>query len=125
MKILRRWTDVDGVACTELTGDSVVSLPGLRDLLDLFVVLRVRTGRQATTAGEMIVTVQSNMETVDDNQTERVDVPRARVSRDAVGADSGTSETRGHATGCAVDGAHVDRADSSVEIKRKQPGGER
>ena len=46
MKILRRWTDVDGVACTELAGDSVLSLRGLRELLGLFMALRERTRRQ-------------------------------------------------------------------------------
>jgi hypothetical protein len=56
MKILRRWTDVDGVACTELAGDSVLSLRGLHELLGLFVALRERTGRQAAIAGEMITT---------------------------------------------------------------------
>lgn len=33
MKILRRWTDVDGIACTDLNGDSEISLHGLKELL--------------------------------------------------------------------------------------------
>lgn len=125
MKILRRWTDVDGVACTELAGDSLLSLRGLHELLGLFTALRERTGRQTTIAGEMIAAAQSNGETVDDDQAEAVGVPRDGVSRDAVGAVSGTSETRGHATLRAVDGACVSGADSGVENPRDEAGGER
>jgi hypothetical protein len=125
MKILRRWTDVDGVACTELAGDSVLSLRGVHELLGLFMALRERTGRQAAIADEMITTAQSNGETVDDDQAETVGVLRARVSRGAVGAVSGTSETRGHATLRTVDGACVSGADSGVENPRDEAGGER
>ena len=35
MKILRRWTDVDGIACTDLNGDSEISPYGLKELLSL------------------------------------------------------------------------------------------
>ena len=80
MKILRRWTDVDGVACTELAGNSVLSLRGLRELLSLFMALRERTCRHPTMTGEMIATAQCNVEVADDDQAERVDVARARVS---------------------------------------------
>jgi hypothetical protein len=125
MKILRRWTDVDGVACAELAGDSVFTLHGLHELLGLFLALRKRTGRQTTFAGEMITTAQSNGEAVDDDQATRVGVPRDGVSRDAVGAVTGTSEARGHAALCAADGARVSGADSGVENKPEEPGGER
>ena len=124
MKILRRWADVDGVASTELSGDSVFSLRGLHELLGLFMALRKRTGRQTAIAGEMITTAQSNGEAVDDDQAERVGVPRDEVSRGAVGAVSGISETRGHATLRAIDGACVGGADSGVENKPEEPGGE-
>ncbi len=80
MKILRRWTDVDGVVCTELAGDSELSLRGLRELLSLFMVLRERTCRQTTIASEMIAPAQSNVEAGDDDQAKTVGVPRARVS---------------------------------------------
>ena len=125
MKILRHWTNVDGVACTELAGDSLLSLRGLRELLGLCTALRERTGRQAASTGEMIVTAQSNGEAVDDDQAETVGVPRDGVSRDAVGAVSGTGEVRGHATVRAIDGACVSGADSSVENQPEEAGGER
>ncbi|MCP3878500.1 MAG: hypothetical protein GY701_08945 [Sulfitobacter sp.] len=125
MKILRRWTDVDGVACTELVGNSVLSLGGLRELLSLFMALRERTSRQATIAGEMIATTQSNVEAGDDDEAETVGVPRASVSRGAVGAISRTSQRGGHAALRAVDGARGGGADSSVEKKRSDPGGGR
>ncbi len=43
LKISRRWSDLDGVACAELTGDSQLSVKGLRELLSLFMALRERT----------------------------------------------------------------------------------
>jgi hypothetical protein len=125
MKILRHWTDVDDVACTELAGDSVLSLRGLRELLRLFMALRERIGGQAAVADEMITTAQSNGEAVDDDQAETVGVPRDGVSRDAVGAVAGISEARSHATLRATDGARVSGADSGVENKAEEPGGER
>ena len=42
LKIPRRWTDADGSACTELSGDSPFTLHGLRELLTLFMALRAR-----------------------------------------------------------------------------------
>jgi len=125
MKILRHWTDVDGVASTELSGNSKLSLRGLRELLGLCTALRERTGRRAASTGEMIVTAQSNREAVDDVQAERVGVPRDGVSRGAVGAVSGAREARGYATVRAVDGACIGGADSSVKNKPEEPGGER
>ena len=125
MKILRRWTDVDGVAGTELVGDSEITLRGLHELLDLFTALRERTGRQATSAGEMIKIAQSKEEAVDDDQAETVGVLRDGVSRDAVGAITGTREARGHATLRSTDGARVGGADSSVKNEPEEPGGER
>ncbi len=47
LKILRRWTDLDGVACAELTGDSQFSVKGLRELLSLFMALRERTQNES------------------------------------------------------------------------------
>ena len=35
LKLPRRWTDADDVACTELSGDSPFTLHGLRELLTL------------------------------------------------------------------------------------------
>ena len=125
MKILRRWTDVDGAACTELAGDSVLSLRGLRELLSLFTALRARTGRQAGIADEMIKTARSNGQAVDDDQAEAIGVPRDGVSRGAVGAVSGTGKRRGHTTRCPADGARVGEADSGVENKPEEPGGGR
>jgi hypothetical protein len=125
MKILRWWTDVDGVACTELAGGSVLSLRGLHELLGLFTALRERTGRQAAITGEMIKTARSNGEAVDDDQAETIGVSRDGVSRGAVGAVSGTGEARGHAAVCAVDGVRIGGADSGVENTPEKPGGER
>jgi len=125
MKILRHWTDVDGVACTELVGDSLLSLRGLHELLGLFMALRARTGRQAAMSGEMIKTAQSNGEAGDDDQAERIGVPRDGESRDAVGAVSGTSEARGRSELRPADGARVGGADSGVENKSQEPGGGR
>ena len=122
MKIPRRWSDVDGVPCQELTGDAVLSLRGLRELLDLFEALRGRTDRQAAGTDEMIVTAQSNREAVDDDQAEAVGVLRDGVSRDAVGAVAGISQEGGHATLRAVDGACVSSADSRVENHAEKPG---
>jgi hypothetical protein len=123
MKIPRRWSDVDGVPCQELTGDAVLSLHGLRELLDLFEALRGRTDRQAASTNEMIVTAQSKGEAVDNDQTETIGVSRDGVSRGAVGAVSGTSEERGHTTLRAVDGACVSGADSRVENQQEAGGG--
>lgn len=125
MKILRHWTDVDGVASTELSGNSKLSLRGLHELLRLFTALRERTGGQPASTGEMITTAQSNGEVVGDDQTETVGVPRDGVSRNAVGAVSGISEARSHATLRTVDGARVGGADSGVENKPEEQGGGR
>jgi len=43
LKILRRWTDIDGPECVELCGDSSVCIAGLKELLCLFMALRERT----------------------------------------------------------------------------------
>ena len=42
LKLPRRWTDADGPACTELSGNSPFALRGLRELLMLFLSLRQR-----------------------------------------------------------------------------------
>jgi len=42
-KILRSWTDLDGIVCAELCGDSELSVHGLKELLSLFLALRERT----------------------------------------------------------------------------------
>ena len=42
LKLPRRWTDADGIACTDLSGDSPITLHGLRELLRLFIALRER-----------------------------------------------------------------------------------
>jgi hypothetical protein len=124
MKILRRWTDVDGIACTELAGDSELSLRGLRELLNLFMALRERADRQAVAAGEMIPTARSKAEAVDD-QAARVGVSRTGGSRGAVGTVSGISQSAGHAAVCALDGACVGGANSRVEKPREESGGAR
>ena len=115
MKIPRRWTDVDGVACPELAGVAELTLHGLHELISLFMALRERARNNTVIASEMIA--QSNMEAVDD-QAETVGVSRASESRDAVGAVSQTSQRRGHTTVCTVDGARDGDADSSVENKK-------
>ena len=42
LKILRRWTDIDGPDCVDLSGNSALSVQGLKELLSLFMALRER-----------------------------------------------------------------------------------
>ena len=119
MKILRRWTDVDGIACTDLNGDSEVSVHGLKELLSLFMALRVRMGD----GGEMIATEQSTVEVGDDEAT-TVGVSRTRMSGNVVAAVSQTGQRRGHPTGGEADGSRIGGADSGVASGQRQPGGE-
>jgi len=119
MKIPRRWTDVDGNACAELTGDSEISLQGLKELLSLFLVLRERTGND----NEMIATVQSNAEGGDD-EAKMHGISRASVSRSAVGDVPRTRQRRGHTAACAADGSRIGGADSGVKSGEQKSGGE-
>ncbi len=118
MKILRRWTDVDGIACTDLNGNLEISLHGLKELLSLFMALRLRMGDDS----EMIATVQSTVEVGDDEAT-TVGVSRTRMSGNVVGAVPRTRQRRGHPTGGAADGTRIGGADSGV-MSGQQPGGE-
>ena len=45
LKILRRWTDIDGPDCVDLSGKAL-SVQGLKELLSLFMALRERTGEK-------------------------------------------------------------------------------
>ena len=119
MKILRRWTDVDGIACTDLNGDSEISLRGLKELLSLFMALRVRMDD----GGEMIATEQSTVEAGDDEAT-TVSVSRTRMSGNVVAAVPRTGQRRGHPTGRAADGSRISGADSGVANGPPPPGGE-
>jgi len=118
MKILRRWTNVDGIACTDLSGDSEISVHGLKELLSLFMALRARIGDNS----EMIATEQSTVEVSDDEAT-TVGVSRTRMSGNVVGAVPRTRQRRGHPTSGAVDGSRIGGADSGV-ASGQQPGGE-
>ena len=119
MKILRRWTDVDGIACTDLNGDSEISLHGLKELLSLFMALRVRMGD----GGEMIATEQSTVEAGDDEAT-TVSVSRTGISGNVVAAVPRTRQRRGHPTSGAADGSRIGGADSGLARGQPQPGGE-
>jgi len=119
MKILRRWTDVDGIACTDLNGDSEISVHGLKELLSLFMALRARIGDDS----EMIATEQSTVE-VSDDETTTVGVSRTRMSGDDMGAVPRTGQRRGHPTGGAADGSRMGGADSGLASRQRQPGGE-
>jgi len=119
MKILRRWTDVDGIACTDLNGDSEISLTGLQELLSLFLALRARSGED----GEMIATEQSNVEVGDDEAT-TAGVCRTGMSGDVVGTVPRSRQRRSHPPGGAADGARIGGADSGVASGPPQPGGE-
>jgi hypothetical protein len=118
MKILRPWTDVDSIACTDLNGDSEISVHGLKELLSLFMALRERISDDS----EMITTEQSTEEVVDD-ETTTVGVSRTRMSGDVVAAVPQTGQRRVHPTGGAADGSHIGGADSGV-AREQQPGGE-
>ena len=118
MKILRPWTDVDGIACTDLNGDLEISLHGLKELLSLFMALRERMGDDS----EMIATLQATVEAGDDEAT-TVGVSRTRMSGNVVEAVPRTGQRRGHPTGGAVDGSRIGGADSGV-ASGQQPGGE-
>jgi len=118
MKILRRWTDVDGIACTDRNGDSEISLYGLKELLSLFMALRKRMGNDS----EMIATEQFTVE-VSDDEAITVGVSRTRMSGNVVGAVPRTCQRGGHSTGGAADGSRIGVADSGV-ASRQQSGGE-
>jgi hypothetical protein len=118
MKILRRWTDVDGIACTDLNGDSEISLHGLKELLSLFLALRARRGEDS----EMIATEQSTVEVSDDEAT-TVGVSRTGMSGNVVGAVPRTRQRRGHPTSGAADGSRIGSANSGL-ANGQQPGGE-
>jgi hypothetical protein len=117
MKILRRWTDVDGIACTDLNGDSEISVHGLKELLSLFMALRERMGDDS----EMIATEQSTVEAGDD-EAANIGISRTGMSGNVVGAVPRTGQRRGHPTGGAADGARIGGADSGV-AREQQPGG--
>lgn len=119
LKILRRWTDVDGIACTDLTGNSEISLYGLKELLSLFMALRERMGNDS----EMIATEQSTVEVSDDEAT-TVGVSRTRMSGNDMAAVPRTRQRRGHPTSGAADGSRIGGADSGVASRQRQPGGE-
>ncbi len=119
MKILRRWTDVDGIACTDLNGDSEISLYGLKELLSLFMALRERMGNNS----EMIATEQSTVE-VSDNEATTVGVSRTGMSGNLVGAVPRTCQRGGNSTGGAADGSSIGGTDSGVASRQQQPGGE-
>jgi len=118
MKILRRWTDVDGIACTDLNGDSEISVHGLKELLSLFMALRERTDVDS----EMIATEQSTVE-VDDDEATTVGVSRAGMAGNDMGADPRARQRRAHPTGGTADGSRIGGADSGFASER-QPGGE-
>ena len=119
MKILRRWTDVDGIACTDLNGDSEISLQGLKELLSLFMALRERMGDDS----EMIATEQSTVEVSDDEAT-TVGVSRTRMSGNDMGAAPRARQRRAHPTSGTADGSCIGGADSGLASRQRQPGGE-
>ena len=118
MKIPRHWTDVDSSTCTELVGESEISLHGLKELLSLFMVLRDRIGNDS----EIIAAVQSNAEGGDD-ETKKFGISRARVSRSVVGDVPEKRQRRGHTAACAADGSCIGGADSSVKSRQQEAGG--
>jgi hypothetical protein len=119
MKILRRWTDVDGIACTDLNGDSEISVHGLKELLGLFMALRARIGDDS----EMIATEQSTVEVSDDEAT-TVGISRTRMSGNDMGAVPRTCQRRAHPTGGTADGSCIGGADSGLASEQQQSGGE-
>jgi len=118
MKILRPWTDVDGIACTDLNGDSEISVYGLKELLSLFMALRERSGDDS----EMITTEQSTVEVSDDEAT-TVGVSRTGMSGNDMGAVPRARQRRTHPTGGTADGSCIGGADSGL-AREQQPGGE-
>jgi hypothetical protein len=119
MKILRPWTDVDSIACTDLNGDSEISVHGLKELLSLFMALRERSVDDS----EMITTEQSTVE-VSDDETTTVGISRTRMSGNDMGAAPRTRQRRAHPTGGTADGSCIGGADSGLTSRQRQPGGE-
>jgi len=119
IKILRPWTDVDGIACTDLNGDSEISLHGLKELLSLFMALRERINADS----EMIATEQSTEE-VSGDETTTVSVSRTRMSGDVVAAVPRARQRRAHPTGGTADGSRIGGADSGLASEQQQSGGE-
>ncbi len=119
MKILRRWTDVDCIACTDLNGDSEITVHGLKELLSLFMALRKRI----STDSEMIATEQSTVE-VDDDEAATVGVSRTGMSGNDMGAVTRRCQRRAHPTGGTVDGSRTGGADPGLASEQQQSGGE-
>jgi len=112
LKLPRRWTDADGAACTELTGQAQISLAGLRELLRLFEALRRRMEGKETS--EKIGPPQRRGGEAD-GQAAVAGVPRGGAPGEALGGVSGAGETGGDGALCAIDGARGPCADTGVE----------
>ncbi|RLA58810.1 MAG: hypothetical protein DRR04_10105 [Gammaproteobacteria bacterium] len=115
MKILRPWTDVDGIACTDLNGDSEITVLGLKELLSLFMALRER----GSTNSEMIATEQSTVE-VDDDEATTVGISRTGMSGKDMGAVTRRCQRRAHPTGGTADGSRSGGADSGLASEQQQ-----
>jgi len=115
MKILRPWTNVDDIACTDLNGDSEITVHGLKELLSLFMALRERSGDDS----EMITTEQPTLEVSDDEAT-TVGVSRTGMSGNDMGAVPRARQRRVHPTGGTADGSGIGGADSGLASEQRQ-----
>ena len=84
LKLPRRWTDADGIACTDLSGDAPFTLHGLRELLRLFVALRERARGAGSEHDAKIDSPHEGARRVDVQAT-TIGVHRTETARETVG----------------------------------------
>ena len=121
LKLPRRWTDADGIACTDLSGDSPFTLHGLRELLRLFIALRERARGAGSEHDAKIDSPHDGARRVDVQAT-TIGVHRREAARETVGGVARTGEERGHAALCPIDGSNRGATHSPAE--RKAGGGQ-
>ena len=107
LKLPRRWTDADGIACTDLSGDSPFTLHGLRELLRLFIALRERARGAGSEHDAKIDSPHDGARRVDVQAT-TIGVHRREAARewppDAAGRTCGaaSSQSTRHALGTSA-----------------------
>ena len=121
LKLPRRWTDADGIACTDLSGDSPFTLHGLRELLRLFIALRERARGAGSEHDAKIDSPHDGARRVDVQAT-TIGVHRREAARETVGGVARTGKERGHAALCPIDGSNRGATHSPAE--RKAGGGQ-
>jgi len=116
LKLPRRWTDAEGLSCTELSGDSPFTLQGLRELLRLFVSLRQRYRTAAAACDEKMDSPHDGAGG-GDVQAKTIDLHRGDTAREPMGEISRVGTQRGHAALRPVDGANGGATHSPAETE--------